>query len=50
MCLKPADAEFLMEGMDKPQQPWRLWAFVLGFNLVAFLGYAWARYQGISLR
>jgi hypothetical protein len=29
--------------MDKPQQPWRLWAFVIGFNVVAFLGYAWAR-------
>ena len=39
-----------MGAMDKPQQPWRLWAFVIGFNLMAFLGYAWARAQGIGLR
>jgi len=41
---------FLMATMNNPQQPWRLWAFVIGFNLVAFLGYAWARSQGIGLR
>lgn len=41
---------FLMATMNNPQQPWRLWVFVIGFNLVAFLGYAWARSQGIGLR
>ena len=39
-----------MGAMDKPQQPWRLWAFVIGFNLMACLGYACARSQGIGLR
>ena len=32
------------------QQPWRLWAFVIGFNIVALLGFLWARANGIDPR
>jgi hypothetical protein len=33
--------------MDK-QQPLRLWIFVIGLNVVAFLGYFWVRAHGID--
>ncbi len=34
--------------IDK-NQPVRLWLFVLGLNLIAFLGFLYIKFKGISL-
>ncbi len=34
--------------IDK-DQPLRLWLFVLGLNLIAFLGFLYLKFKGISL-
>ncbi len=30
-------------------QPWRVWAFVIGLNVVAFIGMIYLREKGIDL-
>ncbi len=35
--------------MSESNQPWRLWVFVLGLNILAFVGVIYLRSQGIDL-
>ena len=34
--------------MPDSNQPWRLWVFVLGLNLIGFIGVIYLRSQGID--